>query len=103
MKEFLAFLQIIQLIGKCIVSLIRNYHITSALILFFDIIDRLGSPQKRPVEGWEVLLSSLVVIWYYRKRSARKTLEPITPIININNKNIVGIINSDTLKNDNDK
>jgi len=73
------------------------------MILFVDIIDRLGSPQNRPVDGWEVLLGSLVVIWYYSKRSANKALEHETPAINIDNKNIVGIINSSSFQNDNDE
>ena len=102
MNEFLTFLQIIELIGKWIIALIRNYHITSAIILFFDIMVRLGSPQNRPVDGFEVFLGSLVIIWYYRKRSANKALEPETPIINVNidNKNILDI-HSHPLRNEN--
>ena len=104
MNEFLTFLQIIELIGKWIIALIRNYHITSAIILFVDIMIRLGSPQNRPIDGLEVFLGSLVFIWYYRKRSANKALEPGTPTINvsIDNKNIVGI-HSHPLRNENDE
>lgn len=104
MDKFLTFLQIIELIGKWIIALIRNYHITSAIIIFADIMIRLGSPQNRPVDGFEVFLGSLVLIWYYRKRSANKALEPATPIINvsIDNKNFAGI-HSHPLQNENDE
>ncbi|MDR3540665.1 MAG: hypothetical protein P4L69_06795 [Desulfosporosinus sp.] len=105
MNKFLTFLQIIELIGKWIVALIRNYHITSAIILFVDILDRLGSPENRPVDGWEIFFGSLVFIWYYRKQSAKKALPPESPIINvrIDNENIVGITNNHLLQNENDE
>ena len=105
MNEFLTFLQIIELIGKWVVALIRNYHITSSIILFADIMDRLGSTQNRPIDGWEIFLGSLVFIWYYRKRSAKKALEPESPIINvrIDNENIVNIANRHPLQNENDE
>lgn len=99
MKDFLTFLQIVQILGKWVWNIFYKYHITSAVILAFLLITWPSNPERG---YFGVIFFSLVLFqWIYRNNKKRTKLELSNPIINIENKNILSVQNSNKRKDQN--
>ncbi len=70
MDSFLAFLQIIQILGKWTWTMLTNFHIVSGIILFWGLIARLGNNNASWDLGpWEIIAGCYLAIWYRRKKN----------------------------------
>ena len=94
MREILAFLQIIQILGRWLQAAVVNFHITSAVIIFIDILNRLVSEQSIPLRWWELIPSLYLLIYFKYFYQRKEKIEVSVPLINIENKNAVEIRNS---------
>ena len=89
MSSFLAFLQIIQILGKWTWSIISNFQLVSFIILIWSIIDRLGNNLFRVPGFWEIIAAFYLIFWFRKKANKESD-----SFINIENQNTIQIISS---------
>jgi len=88
----LAFLQILQILGRWTIAIIRNFHFVSAIILFINIVDRIVGNLFRTPSFEEIGVVLHLVVWNKLRKKKQSDVDPKTTI-NIENQNTVNITN----------
>lgn len=97
MQSFLAFLQIIQILGRMTIWLVRNYQITLVSILFIRILQRIGKGEGNLGAVWDFFYIMPLLIWIYRSYFINEQKqEKYKTSVNIKKTNIIKktIVNS---------
>jgi hypothetical protein len=90
MKNLLAFLQVIEIIGRWIRTAIYNFHITSSILLIIFVFGRL-------INGLGGILETTLIIylasWVYRQHNRNRKLDRGYQATSIDNKQTIQVLN----------